>query len=392
MFEDQTEIVLSGIVLIAGGCLCYAVGKWLRLRPVPVLLLYLWHTALCFYFSNYVLQNGGDAFAYYQKARFDVAEPGIGTDFITWLTSMPVTLGLSYWPISLLFNTIGSLGLLFFYSALNETSRPAPKSFLATLLIFLCAFLPSLSFWTSGIGKDSIAFLSIGLFLWSTIHFESRQPATIAAILVMLPVRPHMAVIMVVSVGIGVLFVRQLRGTIRLRGIALTTAAAVFAVPFAALYSGVGRFETVGQFITERQTQNLGGGSSIDIYAMNPVLRLLSFLYRPLPNEVGGIEQFAESIENLLLIGLTLVGIVAIHRAGAVALFRRYSIASFYALIALGVLSQVTANLGLAARQKCMVVPALLLIFVAAFRSPNRKSTGRSFPPAGATALPHGAQ
>lgn len=392
MFESQTEIVLTGIVLIAGGCLSLAVGKWLRLNAVTVLLLYLWHTALSFYFSNYVLQNGGDAFTYYQKARFDAAEPGIGTDFVTWITSLPVILGLSYWPISLLFNVVGSIGLLFFYSALNGTSKPASKSFLSTLLIFLCAFLPSLSFWTSGIGKDAIAFLSVGLFLWSTVNFESRQLSMIAAILIMLLVRPHMAVIMVLSVGVGVLFVKELRGAVRFRGIALAAAAAVFAVPFALLYSGAGRFQTIGQFITERQSQNLGGGSSIDIYGMNPALRLLSFLYRPLPNEVSGIEQFAGSIENLILIALTLGGIVAIRRAGAVGLFRRYAISSIYALVALGVLSQVTANLGLAARQKCMIVPALLLIFIAALRAPSRKSvTGPPLQP-GVTALPHRAQ
>src|SRR4051812_9219768 len=183
MFESQTEIVLTGIVLIAGGCLSLAVGKWLRLNAVTVLLLYLWHTALSFYFSNYVLQNGGDAFPYYQKAKFDVAEPGIGTDFLTWGTSLPGILGLSYWAISLLFNVVGSIGLLFFYSALNGTSKAASTPLLSTL-IFLSAFLPSLSFWTSGIGKDAIAFLSVGLFLWSTVNFESRQLSMIAAILI----------------------------------------------------------------------------------------------------------------------------------------------------------------------------------------------------------------
>ena len=100
---------------------------------------------------------------------------------------------------------------------------------------------------------------------------------------------------------------------------------------------------------------------------MNPASRLLSYLYRPLPNEAAGVAQLAASIDNLILVGLTLAALVAMYRAGMVKVFRHYSISLLYGTVSLVLLSQVTANLGLAARQKWMAVPALMLVLVGAW-------------------------
>jgi hypothetical protein len=367
MFESLNEFVLSMIVLLAGGVTCLAIGRWLGLRPVIIVLMYAWHTAFGFYYSNYVLVNGGDAFGYYLRARYDFVELGFGTEFIVWLTSIPVSLGLSYWPVALLYNVIGATGVLFIYKALSETQAVAGESKFGKLLVFLCVFVPSFNFWTAGIGKDAIACFSVGLFLWSTMSFERRQPATIGAILVMLLIRPHMAVLMVVSVAIGALFAAEVRGSIRVGVAALATIASIFAVPMALAYAGTARFASIGEYINDRQEQNLGGGSSIDLIGMNPVLRLFSFLYRPLPNEANGIDQLAASMDNVLLIGFTLMAITWIFRAGAVRLFRANSMVILYALMGIVLLSQVTANLGLATRQKWMMLPAIMLIFISAW-------------------------
>ena len=118
----------------------------------------------------------------------------------------------------------------------------------------------------------------------------------------------------------------------------------------------------------------MGGGSSVDITAMNPAFRLLSYLYRPLPTEASGFGQLAESVDNVILIVLTVVGGIAIVRAGPVRVFRTYSIPILYGLACLGVLSQVTANLGLAARQKWMLVPALMLVIIGAWSAMQEKA------------------
>jgi hypothetical protein len=374
MFESMNEFVLSAVVVLSGGVLTVLVGKWLGCRPAIVVPLYLWHTALGIFYSSYVLTYGGDAWEYYQHARFDYVQPNLGTEFIAWITSVPVGLGFTYWPLAFLYNTAGCIGLIFFYTALEEATPASGKSIFTTLLVLVCVLIPSLSFWTSGIGKDAPAFLAVGIFSWSVLAFGRRQMAAAAAVLIMLPVRPHVAALMVLSVAAGTLFVKELRGTVRFGIGAISAAAAAFAVPLALLSSGTARFSSIGAFISDRQEHNMGGGTSVDITTMNPAIRLFSYLYRPLPHEASGFGQLAESIDNIVLVALTAGGVFAILRAGPVRIFRTYSISIFYGLSCLVLLSQVTANLGLAARQKWMLVPALMLVFVGAWSAMKEKT------------------
>jgi hypothetical protein len=367
MFESLNAFVSSAIIVLSGGIGCLLIGRWLGLRPALALALVAWHTLLGYFYSSYALESGGDAFNYYQKARFDFVEPTFGTDFIVWLSSFPVSLGLGYAPLSFFYNVVGTIGLLFFCAALRETPASSSDSTFGRLLVLLCLFLPSLSFWTSGIGKDSLGFLSVGIFLWSSMKLGRRQLFAIIAVLAMLPVRPHVAALMVLSAAAGTVFVSELRASVRFGVAAFATAGAVFFVPMALAYSGSTRFMSIGEFISDRQEQNLAGGSSIDIAAMNPAFRLLSYMYRPLPNEAADLSQLAASLDNLILVCLTLVAFVALYRAGIVRVFRKYSISLLYGLGGLVLLSQVTANLGLAARQKWMALPALMLVLAGAW-------------------------
>jgi hypothetical protein len=367
-YDDLNDFVQSAIILITGGILCSLVGRRLGLKGLIVVGLFTWHALFATYYAYYILQNGGDAFSYFQRARFDYVQLDFGTEFVVWLTSFAVSWGATYWPISFLYSVIGALGLTFFYGALRDSGVFEDRSWFHKILGWLCLLLPSISFWTSGIGKDSIACLSVGMFLWASMDLNRRQTAAIVAVLVMLGVRPHMAALMVLSSAAGTVFAAEVRGAMRFSAAALATAGAVFAVPFALDYAGATQFTTLAEYVSDRQEENLGGGSSVDIRDMNPVVRLLSFLYRPLPNEAVSIDQLAASMDNLFLMALTIFGLVAVYRAGVVRVFRHYSIALLYGFGGLILLSQVTANLGLATRQKWMVVPALMLVILGAAR------------------------
>ena len=58
---------------------------------------------------------------------------------------------------------------IFFYAALEE-SRSVAKSQFSRALVLLCCLIPSLSFWTSGIGKDSLAFFPLDPVLANVVH------------------------------------------------------------------------------------------------------------------------------------------------------------------------------------------------------------------------------
>lgn len=377
MFDNLNDLVLSATVLAIGGTACLLVGNWLKLHAGLVTALVCWHALLAAFFADYVLVNGGDAFVYYQEARFGLAQLALGTDFVIWLSSFPASLGLGYGPMSFLFNILGTAGLIFFCAAIRDTGALTLRSRPIRLMALLCLFVPSLSFWTSGIGKDALAFLAVGLFSWSAVSIACRQPAAVAAVLIMFAVRPHIAALMVMSIAAGIMFVAEVRATVRFSAATLAAAGALFAVPLALAYAGTGNFDSLAAYISERQEQNLGGGSSIDITGMNPVVRGLSYLFRPLPNEASGFAQLAASLDNLFLAGLMMFGLAGLYRAGFRSVFRRYSIAVIYGLSCLAVLSQVTANLGLASRQKWMLVPVLMIVFLGALTMAKARADRR---------------
>ena len=376
MFEGGTELILSLIVLALGGVACVLVGRWLSISAAISAALYAWHALLSYVFSSFVLSDGGDAFVYYMKAKYDFVQADLGTDFIVWLSSFPVSIGFSYFPLAFTYHVAGAIGLLFFHAALRESAGERPGN-ATTFLILVCSFMPSLSFWTSGVGKDALAFLCVGLFLWATGNFARRQPAAIAAVLIMMFVRPHVAALMVLCSAIGIIFLPQLRAGARLGVGAGAAAVAVFLVPLALVYSGSTRFETIGEYISDRQEHNLEGGSSIDIRGMNPALRVIAFLYRPFPTEANGVAQLAASADNMILAFLTIWGLVVIFRAGFLRVFRQFSIPLLFGVACLIVLSQVIANLGLASRQKWMLIPALMLVLVGAHAMLKRRAEER---------------
>jgi hypothetical protein len=381
MFESSKEFVLSAIILLVGGTICLIVGKRLSVHPLLTATLFVWHTILGTLYSWFVITYIGDALGYYWRAQYGYVEPSLGTEFVTWITSFPVSFGFTFMATSYLYNVAGALGLIIFAAALQDTGVRPFRSGFGSVLFASFLFIPSLSFWTSGIGKDAIAFLSVALFLWSTVRINERKTTAAVAVLIMLPVRPHIAGLMLIAILAGILMAPNIRATARLIMTIAAAAAVSFAVPLALIYAGTGGFGSIAEYVSDRQTKNMGGGSSLDITGMNPAMRLFTFLYRPLPSEAAAPEQFAASIENVLLMLVTAFGIIVIYRAGIVRVLRRYGTAATYGVLCILLLSQIIANLGLATRQKWMGLPALLFLVLGAWQIPSEKKARGSRPP-----------
>lgn len=75
----------------------------------------------------------------------------------------------------------------------------------------MAVLLPSVSLWSSAIGKDVIAFLSINCALWASLNLRRRVGLMIFAIVSMLLVRPHMAGILVIALSIAMVFDKNVK-------------------------------------------------------------------------------------------------------------------------------------------------------------------------------------
>ena len=322
---------------------------------------------------------------YYKSGASSEAYFYLGTGAVRYFSYMIVQfLGLSFLGCSLLFHILGFIGLLAFDAALREVTWYKARS--VRLFATLIVLLPSVSFWSSGLGKDSVAFLSAGLTLWAALDMRRRWFLFAISVFMMFFVRPHMAGILVLSLAASYVFQRRIPLPRRLLLGTMALAASALLVPLGLEYAGVGEQTDAAellQYVEVRQAQNLSGGSSVDIASMNTFMRLFTYMFRPLFFDASGIFGAAASIDNAVLLFLFI--------AGGWAALRRRLPASFddhnrnflwiYSFLAWLVLASVTANLGIALRQKWMFAPILifLLISVVGRSSPSNRDARISF-------------
>lgn len=354
------------LVFLAGLVVAQSVGRAVGSSPTRSLVLYIWHTVFCLVYAVYVLTNGGDAVAYYAAGLQSGAEFSVGTDAITFLVNILVsTLGLSFLGASLVFNVPGVIGLLAFDASLRVAT--ADKTGAIRRLGTLIIFLPSVSFWSSAIGKDSISFMSCGLALWAALDLKRRSWLMAAAVASMTLVRPHIAGLMVAALTLSILTATKTAPARRvlLSGVAL--AASIFLVPFGLNYSGLGTdsgVQDIMAFAEKRQGYNQEGGGGIDISGMSPLMQLFTYLFRPLPFEARNLFGFIASIDNVIMLLLFLLCGRRTLKRGQKILDENRTFMWAYSLLAWIILATTTANMGISLRQKWMFSPMLIFLLI----------------------------
>ena len=268
--------------------------------------------------------------------------------------------------------------MLAFDGALTEVT--ANKSRRIRQLATLIVFLPSVSFWSSGIGKDSLSFMAMGLALWAALKLNRRVVLMVIAILIMLFVRPHMAGMMVIGLAGSMVFQRKTSVIQRVVfGVAALAATAVL-VPFGLNYAGVGEdasSEDIASYIEGRQGENLEGGSSLDIASMSLPMKLFTYLFRPLPFEANSIFALLASVDNIILLFLFFAGIRVALKKKLPAQFATHNrmFLWIYCFVAWFILASTTANLGIAMRQKWMFAPMLIFLLISLIGKEKRTMT-----------------
>ena len=366
MFEGSWSIVSAFIVFFLGIILISNISGYFSLKKKRGLLLYVWHTLFCFAYLFYAQAFGADALMYYDVAltgRFDFS---FGTSFVIAITSLLVQ-GLGFGIVScfLFFNILGSIGLLAFDGALKQATQH--KSTAIKRLATLIVFLPSVSFWSSGIGKDAISFLATGLALWAALQLNKRVLLMVSAVFLMLIVRPHMAGMMIIALAISVMLDKNSSPLkrISLGAIAIIGAAAM--VPFALDYAGVSdpnSSEALMDYVETRQSYNMEGGGGVDIANMSLPMQLFTYMFRPIIFEARSITALAAAIDNLILLYLFIVGVYALIKKRSQNFTENRKFMWVYVILAWVVLALTTANLGIAIRQKWMFAPILIFLLI----------------------------
>ena len=341
--------------------------------PTKIALwLYLYHTLFSMVYLYYVLNNGGDALGYYFKADKFNFEFRPGTFFIYGVVYFLKSISFSIVGIFLVFNFVGVVGL---YCVLSSLLYLVNDSIKLKRLAVMFIFLPSMSFWTSAIGKDAISFAAIGLTLYSCIHLNKRVSYFILAIFLMFLVRPHIASIMIIAFSLSLIFNKSISLAFRFGfgGGAIILCSAL--LPFALKYAGVdGGMGGLDSYIDQREGMNLTGGSSLDLSSMSLPEKMFTYLFRPLLFDARSITQVFSSIDNLFILYIIFFSLLGFVKKKKRVLFHNEWFLWTYSVICWLALSMTTANLGIAVRQKWMFVPALIFILLPYMANSSRRN------------------
>lgn len=368
LFSTSWHFISAILVFLVGALIALGLRRTFQCTPARALSLYIWHTIFAVVYAMYIIKNGGDAFGYYKNSLFGNIQFELGTRAVEILISFFTQgFGLSFLGVSFVFQIFGFIGLLAFDAALRDVTKNKPQRVrqLATVIVFL----PSVSFWSAGLGKDSLSFMAMGLALWAAMNLSRRALVMLLALAVMLYVRPHMTAMMIMALAGSFVFQRRVSLVQRVFFGSAAFAAAVVMVPLALNFSQLGSDSSADEIMTYiegRQGHNLEGGGGVDIASMSLPMKLFTYLFRPLPFEAHSVASLFASIDNMIMLFLFAMGIKAllkkqlpIHLAGHNRMFMW-----FYCFMAWGVLAMTTANLGIAVRQKWMFAPILFFLLI----------------------------
>lgn len=366
--SSAIQLVSAFLIFLSGGVLALFLRKTFRISASRATALYLWHTLFSVIYLGYVNNFGGDAIMYFRSSLSDDLGFSFGTQGVRFVVSfLSQGFGLSFLGCSLVFQFFGFIGLLAFDGALREVTPDKSRNI--RLLATLIVFLPSVSFWSSGLGKDALSFCAMGLSLWAALRLKRRWWLLAIAVLLMLLVRPHMAGMLGLGLAGSFIFQRgiPLPQRVVLGGIAL--AAAVFLVPLGLNYAGVGEdagAEDVMEYIEGRQGHNLKGGGAVDISSMSPPVQMFTYLFRPTLIEARNLFSLAAALDNTILLFLFVAGGWALIKKPLPAhlLAHNRMFLWIYSLCAWLILAMTTANLGIALRQKWMFAPMLIFLLI----------------------------
>lgn len=358
--------MLTLFIFIVSYGIIFFIGSKNKKDILVITALFFWHTLYSVVFYLYTLSNSADARKYYRISLGDNLDFYPGSPFVYYITSF-VSKGFdaSYLNATLFFNLIGALGLVLLYKSLKDYFIALPWYWVLIL------FIPSMSFWSGGLGKDAISFFATCLFLYSITSGKKMALLVPSAFFLMFMVRPHIALIILVSYIIYFIIKAKVHIVFKVFTLPIIAVGIFLSVGFVQQYVGIeeASLGSVSGYIDDRQSSNLGGGSSLDIASMNYPMQMFTYVFRPLPFEASSAVALVTSLENTILLFL-FIYILFKSKFNFRPFIHDKNLWLFtYVFLTCTILAMTTANLGIATRQKWMFMPVLLYLLIYAFHN-----------------------
>ncbi len=394
-------LILSLVVLGFGAVGISRLIPWLPKNLIFVALLLRVFGSL---FRYEILQNyyrgGGDASRYYRvgldlaRRVWDLDSDVVslnewfptggwwGASFIEHVSGLVLTfIGPSMRGEFLIFSLFAFVGVLLIVVAL---SRVAPLEVAKKGAVLLLMW-PSLWFWPSSVGKESLILLFMGIVTIAYVGRNDKVNWSLLALGVFLAfcVRPHVAAVETMAVGAA--YWLGSWDKVTPRRMAESVAALLIAV---VAFSGMTRafgleeadFESLQEFVTVRSTATMRGGSSIGNSPATGAKLPMAFVniwLRPFPWDVHSMTSAFAAVEVVLLWYLIYKRRESLSRT--VRWWRKDRLLRFAFPLLVGytlMIGMTFANLGIIARQRTPLFPFLFLLLAAVPKKEQGRDSG----------------
>ncbi|MDQ2877776.1 MAG: hypothetical protein M3R41_01690 [Pseudomonadota bacterium] len=336
-------------------------------RVAIFVLMLLMHLGASIAYYLYVQDNSADtALYYFDPYHFAGMRGGTGTWFtINLVQTMKTWFNGSYLDYFLIFQSIGFWGLVLIARTIEEVAIELRVE--QPTIVYLCLFLPGLYFWTSAIGKDAPLFFASCLALWSAVQIQRRYVGFGFAVALMFPFRPHISLIALIALVGALAFDRRTHIAMRaaLAVLVVVAIGIVAATLRSAMQVDVSSLSSVADFLATQNQVNAADGSSLADLPF--YVKVFSQLFRPLFVDASGLLGLVASFENLFVI--LMVGTLVRQWRLVAELTRKvafFRYAMLFTTVMTFFLSAIFYNVGLGLRQKTMMMPTLIILYVVA--------------------------
>ncbi len=342
-----------------------------------------WLAAFAYHYLGVLAHTSGDFQMYFDVGAqlaatesfwgiFGASMPLLSTSFVRALTGAIIwCFGPSIITCIVFYTLAAFYGQVLFFNAYCLV-YPSRGRKLAAVFMLLC---PSLLYWTSTIGKDALMSLALGAVAFGFARLTTGKARgwgfLLFGISLAILVRPHIAALVVMSIGFAYLF-SSTTGQSRAHGqklVAVPLLLALLGIALFALSSKVGSLdpESLSESSEHSYSANQRARSSFGQGSAMPVRMLLAptLLVRPFPWEVNSAAALVSSLESVAL------GWILLSRRKAIKKFlwerRHHQYTVFVLVYSAGSLLMLSmmSNFGLLVRQRTMMLPFVLAIVAA---------------------------
>ena len=217
-------------------------------------------------------------------------------------------------------------------------------------------------------GKDSLLFFCIGMFVYGLLKTTKRLPLIVLALVLSYFIRPHITLFMIIAFGFSFVMTNNKSLFQRIVFFSIMVGIAVYIFPLVLQFAKIeeASIDNFNSFASNKASllSRSHTGSAVDVSSYPLPVKIFTFLYRPFFFDINSIPSLLAAIENALLLILSIN--ILVNKP--IESFKKapFIIKGMLYFLIIGTLafSQSLGNLGIMIRMRNMFLPGLIIFIL----------------------------